>query len=66
MRLARLFRPSPPEFFPSPTIVASLDEERNIVFINTTLFDTLDDNQKRRIYNISSPFIELAPAEFPF
>lgn len=66
MKYARLFRPMPPEFFPSPTIVASLDEGRNIVFINKTLFEPLTDDQKSRVYNISDSYIELEPAEFSF
>jgi hypothetical protein len=38
-KLARLYRPSPPETFPEPDIVAMLDEERNIVFFRQDLFD---------------------------
>lgn len=58
--LARLYRPSPAEFFPKDTIVAKLDAERNIVFFRKDVYDSLDERGKSRILNLQDEYLELA------
>lgn len=62
----RLYRAVPPEFFPTDNIIASLDRARNIVFFRQDVFDTLPYSEKRKIYYLDSPYLEMtAPTKSP-
>lgn len=58
--LPRLYRPSPPEFFPSPDVVAMLDAERNIVHFRKDVFDTLSPHDQHRIYHMREKYLTFA------
>lgn len=61
--LARLYRPSPPEFFPEPDIVAMLDTERNIVFFRQDLFDQLSSLDQSRVYHMNEKYLRFTTTE---
>lgn len=55
--LARLYRPSPPDFFPEPDIIAMLDAKRNIVFYRKDLFDQLSSLDQSKVYHMSEKYL---------
>lgn len=59
-QLARLYRPSPPDFFPEPDIVAMLDDERNIVFFRQDLFDQLSDIDQSKVYHMRDKYLRFS------
>ena len=61
--LARLYRPSPPEFFSHPDIVAELDAEKNIVFYRKDVFETLSPIDKSRVLFLRDKYLVLATTE---
>lgn len=50
----------PPEFFPQPEIIATYDHVKEIVFYNKEVFDSLDESQRRYVYFLKEPYLELA------
>lgn len=48
----RLFRPQPPEFFPSPDVVAMYDRENEIIHYDKELYDTLSNEEKHKIHTL--------------
>jgi len=60
--LARLLRPSPPETFP-PNVVATYDEEHNIVRYRKDIYDQLEPIDKARVRNLRDKYLELATTE---
>ena len=61
--LARLFRPKPPEFFPSKSIIATLDKENNLVCYREDIFESLPKLAKRAIFQLQESFLELTTIE---
>lgn len=59
----RLYRPMPPEYFPSDSIIATLDRVNNIVFYRKDIFDTLPYHQQREVYFLKESFLELTTTE---
>ena len=62
-KIARLYRPSPPETFPEPDIIAMLDAERNIVFFRQDLFDKMSDIDQSKVYRMNEKYLRFAPVE---
>lgn len=57
---SRLYRPMPPEFFPTDSIIATLDEVKNIVFYRRDIVDALPWSEQRKVYYLNSPYVELS------
>ena len=62
--LARLFRPVDASFFPQSGMIAMLDRENNIVFYDRDVFERLDNFERRKIFQLDQPYLELVtPSE---
>lgn len=56
--LARVIRFRPASEFPTSSIVATLDKEKNLLRVNAELFEQLDPTQKRRVLMTHDTYVE--------
>lgn len=61
--LKRLFRPQPREFFSSDSVIATLDEKNNIVHYRKDIVDELPWVEKRKVYYLQEPELEIATTD---
>lgn len=61
---SRLFRPQPPEFFPTDNVIATLDRENNIVHYRQDVVDDLPWVEKRKVFYLEAPVLEVATIDF--
>jgi hypothetical protein len=53
-RWARLYRRVSHRQMTKPTVVAEYDTVRNIIYINETLWDTLSESEKAKVWRYST------------
>lgn len=59
----RLLRPQPPEFFSNENVIATLDRDNNIVHYNREIVDDLPWVEKRKVYYLEEPALEIATTD---
>lgn len=61
----RLFRPQPPEFFPSSDVLAMEDPDFNIVHYRGDIAATLTPDERKKIFFLRTPILLFTPATTP-
>lgn len=57
--LARLYRPVDQSFFPAPNIIATFDQEKNLVYFDRDAYDTLGPEVQRAILRLDTTYLEI-------